>query len=175
MTRGECEKAILEKCKEIHKIYQEYNSGDFTHLEISFNEFKNGNDFGDWKEQRIWICNRTFQDEFPDGGSCYQNHKPIEVEYSFANENVAEYQDAKRKWDEKYGEGDWDKETAAEEQLWEEHYLEKGVSGRDFGKYLYEEWLKKHNIEPLYSDDGKRILMIEDMDVFKRSEAGHDE
>ena len=175
MTRGECEKKILEKCLEIRDIYRQYVP-DGECLQISIQRGSNGADWGDWKTSQIEFNNNTFQSLFPDSEyGAFENHKPLEVRYYEDDKTDPVYIESRKKFDEKYGEGAWDREEAADKEwwdnLWKEHDTGMLCPG-DQHHYSYMEWMRKHKITPkLVKQEGRSVPLVDisNMDVFKCS------
>ena len=193
MTRGECEKAILQKVLEIRDIYRQYVP-DGECLQISIQRGSNGADWGDWKTSQIEFNNSTFQSLMPDGEyGAFENHKPLEVRYYEDDKTDPVYIESKKKFDEIYGDGAWDKEEEADKEWWDNLWKEHDtgmICPTDSHYYAYEQWLKKHGIEPKrekWREGCKSFIDVANMDVFKCStwendsmkhwkpEADHDE
>lgn len=177
MNRKECELAIFEKCKEILDIYHQYVP-DGMCLDISFRKRTDGNDFGDWNTQVIEFKNSTYQTLMMDGTyGAYECHTPLDFKSSYdLDTDTEKYQEIKKKWEDVFGEGEWDKEVAEYQRMCTEDIPERGISGKDSEHYNYMKFLEKYGIEPLYDDvnSPNRLLMIEDMDEFKCSTRKND-
>lgn len=170
MLRGDCEREILKKVLEIRDIYRQYVPGGEC-LEMRIFRGTNGADWGNWKTNEIEITNNTFQNTMPDGYyGAYENHMPLELRYREDDITDPVYIKSKQKFDEKYGEGSWDKEDIAEANSQDEKFTwhNKGmICSNDNGHYRYECWLKEHNIEPLYDQD--RDIDIRNMEISQSS------